>query len=335
MSKIKIGIFGGSFNPFHNGHLNCVNTAIERANLDKVHVIPAGKSPLKPEIDSPTAQERLEMLEIAFRDYSDTVIVDDRELKRAGPSFTIDTLKELQKENPEAELYLILGLDAFENLDQWKEPKEILSLANLIVCTRPGLTFPFTSEDFPKSLVPTIQAYDGKLAYLKSDKSIEFIRLKDVPASSTEIRKRLRTGRGTDSFLDIEVEKYIHEHHLYAPVGPKIGDYREFTQFCAKHLEDRKAVQLRAFDLRELNAVTDFTIVGSGTSTRHATSLVDHLMEEVKNEFGVNPVSLEGREEGRWVVVDYGGAIIHIFYDYVRQQYRLEEIWKGAKEIQL
>jgi nicotinate-nucleotide adenylyltransferase len=92
---------------------------------------------------------------------------------------------------------------------------------------------------------------------------------------------------------------------------------------------------VRAFDLQDLGATTDFTLIASGTSTRHAASIAENLAMAVKEEFNLLPQSVEGVDEGRWVVVDYGSLIVHVFYDFVRQEYRLEELWKNGKEIQV
>ncbi len=82
-----------------------------------------------------------------------------------------------------------------------------------------------------------------------------------------------------------------------------------------------------------IDAPADYSLIASGTSTRHATSIAESLVKEVKKEYGVWPQSLEGTSEGRWIVVDYGSLIIHSFYDFVRHEYRLEEIWKNGREI--
>ena len=114
-----------------------------------------------------------------------------------------------------------------------------------------------------------------------------------------------------------------------------MGDYEKFTHFCAEFLNSKKAINTRAFDLRDLVAPTEFSLIASGTSTRHAASLAENLIQAVKEEYGVYPQSLEGLGEGRWVLVDYGSLIVHVFYDFARQEYQLEQLWKQGKELAL
>ena len=89
------------------------------------------------------------------------------------------------------------------------------------------------------------------------------------------------------------------------------------------------------YDLTELEKLYDYTLIASATSTRQAQSLASNLKEDIKEEFGLDPFSEEGHEEGRWVILDYGGLIIHIFYDYVRHEYHLEQLWSEGKRLDL
>lgn len=333
--KLRWGIFGGTFNPFHNAHLDVFTTAQKKAELDRVTILLAKQNPLKSDVEIVPAHHRLKMLEIALQDYNGMVGIDDREIHREGVSYTIDSVKEIAQEQPDADLYLILGMDTFETFDKWKDFEELLTYCHLVVASRPGIVRPFSVDEMPKGLKPLISAFDGRCAVLETGKSIEFINIGNLPFSSTEVRKKLKTGQNVDKFLDIRVEEYINEHNLYAPVGPRIGDYHKFTLFCAEHLNAKKAINVKAFQLPEHSTLADFSIVASGTSTRQASALAEILSKAVKSEFGVTPISVEGMAEGRWVVLDYGALIVHIFYDYLRQQYNLEELWSEGKELPL
>jgi len=333
-SEERVGIFGGTFNPLHVGHINCVTTARSRLNLDKVVVVPAAQNPNKPPVEGPTSEQRLEMVKVGFQDYP-YVVIDDQELRRGGPSYTIETLENYAKIVPPENLYLIIGLDQFEEFDKWKDYERILTLANLAVVTRPNYTLPFGEEDLPAGLRKLVAAFDRQYIALTTGRSIEFLRAQDVDVSASDVRKRLRTGKSVDRHLSIQVEEYIRKHGLYAPLGPRIGDYEAFTNFCAQVLFSKKGINVRAFDLRNIEAVTEFTLIASGTSTRHATALAEAVTRAVKDEFNVLPQSIEGMGEGRWVVLDYGSLIIHVFYDFVRQEYRLEDLWKEGRDMQV
>jgi nicotinate-nucleotide adenylyltransferase len=332
----RIGIFGGTFNPLHMGHINAITTVHGRMNLDRVVAIPAARNPHKPPTEGPTDEQRLEILRRGLADLP-FVEIDDQELRRGGMSYTVDTLTNYAKEKGVSaeDLYLIIGLDQFEELDKWKDFEKILTLANLIVVSRPKYNMPFSEEDIPEGLRGLVAAFDRQYIALTTGRSIEFVRLQDQDVSASDVRKRLRASLNVDRHLSIPVEEYIREQDLYAPLGPRIGDYEAFTRFCAQALFARKAINVRGFDLRNIESATEYALIASGTSTRHAASLAEAVQRAVKEEFGLLPLSVEGASEGRWVLLDYGALIVHVFYDFVRQEYRLEDLWKQGKDLQI
>jgi nicotinate-nucleotide adenylyltransferase len=133
--------------------------------------------------------------------------------------------------------------------------------------------------------------------------------------------------------MTIEVEEYIKSKGFYGPIGPRIGDGESFARFCAEALFAKKGLQVRAYDLRELTSPSEYALIASGTSTRHTVALAEAVQKAVKDEFNVFPQSVEGVSEGRWVLLDYGVMIVHIFYDFVRQEYRLEELWREGRDL--
>lgn len=331
----KVGIFGGSFNPPHLGHINAVTAVAKKLGLKKVHIVPAAQNPMKVPIDGATPEQRLEMTRLAFSTYGDQFVIDDQEVKRGGKSYTIDTVKALRKDHTPDEMNVILGLDAFESIGGWKDLSKLLEETNFIVVTRPGSGLPDTLEELPEAIRPFVKDFDFNFVELKTGRSIQFIAIADIEVSGTDLRKKIRSGRNLEKLLPLPVEGYIKEHQLYKPLGEKVGDYEKFTHFCADFLNGKKSIMVRGFDLRAMQAPSEFTLVASGTSTRHASSLAENLITAVKDEYGLYPQSLEGADEGRWVLVDYGSLIVHIFYDFVRQEYRIEDLWKAGKEISL
>lgn len=330
---MKIGIFGGSFNPPHNGHVNSLATVQKKMGFDLIQIIPNNQNPLKIPTDGPDKQHRLEMCRLAFSTYGSAFEINDCELKRAGPSYTIDTINTLLEKYKSNELYLIIGADNFETLSQWKDYKKILELVNIVVTTRPGYQIPESEDEWPDYLTSFVAESDFGAIELTTGRSIEFITLDDLDISSSELRKLLRVGRPTDRFLPLSVEGYIKEHNLYKVQYKKISDFKKFTEFCAQILFDKKGIAVKAYDLTGISSSCDFSLIASGTSTRHSSSMAENLVKAVKEEFNLYPLSVEGLDEGRWVVVDYGALIVHLFYDFVRQEYRLEELWKDGTEI--
>lgn len=327
MRKTRTAIFGGNFDPFHYGHLNSMVSVAEELNLDEVRVIPASQSPLRIQTQGPSAEHRVEMLKRGLAGQEDMLKLDTREISRGGVSYTIDTVESLLKENPDQELFLIIGMDQFIKFDQWKNFDKLLGLVNLVVTSRPGMELPYSLEDWPLPVRNLVGDADSKQAVLKNGKSVYFIQLEDVEASATEIRKKLRFNQDIRALVPPSVADYIAEHKLYEGVGSQIGDFEKFTAYCEKVLVDKGGVNVKTYDLRDKSAPSEFTVICSGTSTRHATALAEHLTREVKKDYNVWPQNIEGQSEGRWIVIDYGALIVHTFYDYVRQEYRLEDLW--------
>jgi nicotinate-nucleotide adenylyltransferase len=189
---VRLGIYGGSFDPPHLGHLLPVLDAAEQLELDGVRYVPAASQPLKVGRASASAADRLAMTERLVRGIPGFT-VDPAEIDRPGLSFTVDTLAGLAAELPEANLFLLLGADAFALFDQWREPERIRSLATVVVMERTGDS---TNESLARSGVRMLQT-------------------RRVDISSTELRARLRDGRTIRGFMPDAVADYIVEHRLY------------------------------------------------------------------------------------------------------------------------
>lgn len=329
-----LAIYGGTFNPFHMGHVYCIQNIIEKTKVEKVKVVPAYQNPLKDKTEGPTPQQRLEMAEVALRDYEE-VEIDNQEIQREGKSYSILTVKEYLKEFSSEELFLVIGLDEFYQLHKWHQFEELLSLTNFLVISRPGNMLPFSKEDLPEPMRPFVSAIDRTFIALTTDRYVEFLKVPGLDIAATDIRKYLRTGRSVDKFLDHGVQDYIKEKELYPLIGPKVGDYKDFTKYCADRLFYRKAINLKAFDLEGSDAPSKYVMIASGTSKRHAQSLATWVRKEVREAYGLSPLSIEGAEEGRWVLMDYGSLIIHIFYDYVRTDYHIEALWDKKEDLNL
>lgn len=332
MKTHKVGVFGGNFDPFHFGHLNSMLTVAEEYNLDEMRAVPAFISPLRVQTQGSTPQQRLEMLKLGIRGHEDLIKVDPIEMERGGVSYTVDTINEYLSAKEKPELSLIIGMDQFLKFDQWKRFDKILSGVDLIVTSRPGLELPHSMEDWPVSIRSMVADHDRKQAILKSGRNIYFVQLKDVEVSATDIRRKIRLGQSIQTDVPPPVEEFIRSNKLYESVERNIGDFKKFTDYCAVVLNDKGGISVQSYDLRSQTAPTEFTLIASGTSTRHTAALAEHLIKEVKKDYGVWPESLEGQGEGRWVVIDYGALIVHVFYDYVRQEYRLEELWTKIRK---
>ncbi|RPI38182.1 MAG: nicotinate-nucleotide adenylyltransferase [Nitrospiraceae bacterium] len=216
---MKIGIFGGTFNPVHYGHLRSAEEVREKFGLDRIFFIPSGNPPLKRK-DLTEAVHRHAMVKMAARDNPSFEVLDI-ECVRPGKSYTVNTLEQLLENYVDADLYFILGIDAFLDIPNWREPEKILSLTNFIVLSRPGNYFTdlFHSPylDMKKNVLASLDREDREpcVTVLKSGKKSFLTSVTPIGISSTDIRKCVRKGFSIKYLLPAEVESYIISHSLY------------------------------------------------------------------------------------------------------------------------
>jgi nicotinate-nucleotide adenylyltransferase len=195
----KIGILGGTFDPIHSGHVAAAYAAIKCADLDRVLFIPAAQPPHRPPAAA-ARQHRLEMCRLATAGDS-RFEVSDVELKRGGPSYTVDTLTELRRRDPGDELFLILGWDAARLFPSWREPERVRSLASMVIVARPGSDAPREADLGPAGL-----AGKGVILCLEPTPDV----------SASEIRRAIAAGEPIAGKVPAAIERYIAEHRLYA-----------------------------------------------------------------------------------------------------------------------
>jgi len=207
-----IGIFGGTFDPIHYGHLRTAFELQQAASLDELRFIPCGDPPHK-SITAANALQRFEMVEIAIRDH-DKFIADDREVIREGASYTVDTLDSLRAEFPNASLCLILGMDAFLGLPNWYQWERILKLANIIVAHRPGWRKP-TDGRLKEILLDQGTAYADELHWHHAGR-IYIHAVTQLEIASSRIRDLVQVGNNTRFLLPDEVNEYRRDNFQHA-----------------------------------------------------------------------------------------------------------------------
>lgn len=193
---MNIGICGGTFDPFHCGHLDPILAARETAQWDRVIYIPAFMQPFKQDRQTASGYHRFAMTVLGTEEQDDFE-VSPRELERGAISYTVDTLRELHGEHPGARFDWIIGDDNLEKLLEWKSIDTIFELARFVVLTRGDETVP------------------QRLQNRVDSGAITFARNPTVPISSTEIRRRLRDGEPIDDLVPPRVSRYIHKYGLY------------------------------------------------------------------------------------------------------------------------
>ena len=199
--QIRVGIYGGTFAPVHNGHIAAAKAFIEQMQLDILYVIPAGIPPHKQIDVGDDPMHRYRMCELGFWDM-EKVFVSDIEIKRGGRSYTVDTLRELAGED--RRLFLLCGTDMMLTLDQWREPEEIFKLSYPVYIRREK------DAILDAKIVQKIADYNQKYG-----KVVRRIVTEPIELSSSLIRERLKNGEDVSGLIPASVEKYIRDNHLY------------------------------------------------------------------------------------------------------------------------
>lgn len=216
---MRLGVFGGTFNPIHYGHLRAAEEAREILGLTKVLFVPSGNPPLKSR-DLAAASYRLEMTRraVAGNPFSEVL---DLECSSEEKSYTVNTLEALRDRHPAAELYFLLGIDAFLDLPKWWRPDDLLGLANFGVLRRPGSSFsdlarsPYISAGLDLLSRMDGGGPDSLRIELRSSREAVLIRNTAMAVTATDIRRRIRDGRSIKYLLPEDVESFIISERLY------------------------------------------------------------------------------------------------------------------------
>jgi nicotinate-nucleotide adenylyltransferase len=197
---LRVGIFGGAFNPPHIGHLVCAQEALVRLELDLVVFVPVGVAPHREIEADPGAEARLEMVELAIAD-DERFEMSRIELDREGPSYTSDTLEQLQGERSGDELFLILGGDQAAALGSWHEPEKVLERATVAV---------FERASWGRNAIGI------KIGRLPGARAVRYLEMPLIQVSSSQVRRRVREGKPIRYLVPEKVVDYIRSNDLYA-----------------------------------------------------------------------------------------------------------------------
>ena len=313
----KIGIFGGSFDPPHKGHEFIVQTCLSDLGFDEIYLIPSYRTPRK--IKSQTREkDRLEMLKKVFQNQKEVKILD-LEIKRKGASYTIDTLNELDEKG---EVHLIMGEDVFLDFPKWKNFQKILNQVHLVVFLRTQGSL--SLKDFPVLFSKLIQSKSHEVWKLKNQKEIIFVPPHEHFRlfSSTQIRNQLKFNFFKKENIPKNIHSDIKLYYKYLKSLSQKNLQKDLLQF----LESKGALNPKIYFFDQ--KFYEYLLITSGLNLRHVRFLARSLKEYIKKNYGIEPDYVEGEELHQWIVFDYGFLVIHIFYDYLRNYYQLEELWE-------
>ncbi|QDU79496.1 Nicotinate-nucleotide adenylyltransferase [Polystyrenella longa] len=194
---MRLGLLGGTFDPVHLGHLIMAEACREACQLEEIWFIPTGKPPHKVTAEITDSRKRIEMLEMALAGAREFKI-SDREVKRSGTTYTVDTLTQLKEEEPSRDLYFIIGADSLHDFPTWREPERIAELATILVVNRSG------------KIMPEVATLPEKIR-----NSIQMVTIPDIGIASSDLRQRVGEGKSIRFQVPRSVDVYIKQHDLY------------------------------------------------------------------------------------------------------------------------
>ena len=343
MKKEKIGLFGGTFNPIHSGHIRAAEIVQKKLSLEKILFIPSYIPPHKDSEEIASPSHRLRMVELALQSHSHFV-PSSIEVDAEEKSYSVITLGKIKKLYPNTQVFFILGIDAFLEIDTWKNYDKVLEQCFFAVISRPG----FRLKDAKRALkeIPGEDICElSESEILDDDKLLSYriflVQLDALDIASTDIRKRVKRGESIKTMVPDEVEAYIKENNLYQSEAmteekPKQRMTKRSlppeVKTSVKASLAKKGEELVILDLRGIASFTDFFIILHGNSSRQNKAIYESVEKELK-ENNIKPLSVEGRERADWILMDFGSFIVHIFSRDAREYYSLEKLWGDAPKL--
>jgi len=312
-----VAIFGGTFDPVHNGHLGAVAQICQKIPFDRVHWVLSARPPHKNQVTA-SVEHRFEMMQLGLVN-NERYVADDIEIRRQEPSFTIDTVEIFKQRHPSANLFVIIGGDSFQRLPSWHRYAELIEQVNWVVMHRPGHSLKAPPE-LTERLIDSPEEFSavagGKIwCYENSDFDI----------SSTILREELKQQAGVlaKEYLPSAILNYIREHQLYKIESMNPKDVKDQV---VDALENVKAKDIKVIEIADISDFADYMVVASGTSDTHVKALAREASDTLRKQ-GVKPLNEDGADVGEWVLVDFGDVVLHVMRPEVREYYDLEKLW--------
>jgi len=340
--KKKIGIFGGTLDPIHLGHLRAAEEVFEALALDEIWFVPAYLPPHKLEKELTPFEHRLNMVQLAI-DRVKHFRASTLEAERKGISFSVDLLRQInQLYGKSCTFYFVIGTDAALELDSWKDWQQIPKLTNLVIIKRPPVTIEDVKKKFSE-IYSGIEIETGPFPQPPEDGPHMILALNTtgLEISSTKIREKVREGESIRFLVPERVRNYIMKNNLYINKKESLQERQDSTrptesmEIASKiynEILDNKGKRIVVLDMRDSSPVADFFIIAHGRSTRHVQGIASRMKRELGRK-KIKCKSIEGEEEGKWVLMDYEDVVVHLFYEPVRSFYDLEGLWVEAPRL--
>jgi nicotinate-nucleotide adenylyltransferase len=320
---------GGSFNPAHGGHLHLSLLALRHLALDEVWWLVSPQNPLKPVAGMAPFGVRLEQARRVAAGH-ERIVVSDLENRLGGSTYTADTLQTLCRRFPRLRFVWLMGADNLVQLRRWQQWTEIFRTVAIAVFDRPSYSLKalagLAARRFARQRVPISAA--RRLAEMAPPAWVFFHTRLDT-RSATQVRSR-RKEMLSQTLTEQRAELSTiapftpRTRTLVRPPAPQPG---ELLELVLQTLEDGKAEDVVTIELAGKTTIADQMVIASGRSTRQVLALAEHLDEVLSRRMRV---SIEGKAQGDWVLIDASDVIVHLFRPEIRVYYNLEKMWGEA-----
>jgi nicotinate-nucleotide adenylyltransferase len=317
MTALKIGLFGGAFDPIHHGHMQVAQTVYDELGLDKLFFIPSFAS-LDNKLIQAFPLDRVTMCKLVTEHHLGFE-VSDFEINQKNPVYTKDTIAHFRTIYPNAKLYWIMGQDQAMRIHTWHDPEAILDLATLAI-------YPRQSFDMPCEVTIANKHYCVATDPKDFDQArIIFLNSQPIDhAASSLIKTKWNDSAYIQKHLNKKVIEYIQTHKLYQ--RPFMNTDINIITRIHEILDNAKAENIVTLPAKDASSEWTHMIICTATSQRHVNSLCKYLSEGFK-ALGIS-VYTRKRNQEEWIVVDAGAIIIHVMTQASRDFYSLEELWQ-------
>ena len=209
-----MALFGGTFDPVHYGHLRCADEVRQTLGLKTLYLLPAGSPPHRGQPQA-TVEQRLQMLQLACQEFP-SLKIDDRETRRHGPSYMVDTLQEIRTSHGDQPILLLIGQDAANLLQTWYQWERLFELASLVILTRPGSHSRYTPEVAEQMRSRSVKAVHDLLN--STSGSVFHLQVESIDVSASKIKDYIRSGQDPGPMLPAAILEYIRQNRLYLTV---------------------------------------------------------------------------------------------------------------------
>jgi nicotinate (nicotinamide) nucleotide adenylyltransferase/ribosome silencing factor RsfS/YbeB/iojap len=312
----RIGLLGGSFNPAHEGHLHLSRLALKRLDLDEVWWLVSPQNPLKPISGMAAFEDRLKQAR-SVAEADPRIHATDIESRLGASYYTVDALRALRSRFPRFRFVWLMGADNLAQFPHWQRWDEIFRTVPIAVFDRPSYSLKALSGIAAQRFAARRVAENAarRLAEMPVPTWV-FFHTRLNARSATQIRDRAQS--------QMLMEKKPELSNIATLKPRPTAAQPELLDLVLQTLEDGKAEDIVTIDLAGKTTIADQMVIASGRSTRQVLALTEHLEEALARR---SRISIEGKTQGDWVLIDAGDVIVHLFRPEIRAYYNLEKMW--------